>query len=405
MRLRLPMLALAFGLVGCLPTTTVNRAPPARDSKKTPQPPGGEADADAKAKKGTPGDANYCASVKDEGHGSLRPYLFTPAEACKVSPWAFPYQAAKTDTPETRQPLPNSESIRAYMEDFLNRAVALKATKPGRTFHVRIMVDEEKNAYADGRQNLVVNSAFLEDGINTEHILGVLCHEMAHSLRNDFSAVENLFENVIIDDPDKNPVAKKIYDEIDAYFTRTYNDRTKTYTHDKARFEAILPAWRAYRLRYWDFSKRLEASADVIGGGICASLGMDPVSLRGVFEDLKAGDTESRSVSDLQTGEQFEAKPDEIFGWIFTDDTHPSDDERIAEVARLDDFFRSYLAADHKLLDEWNTKFPVLLKQSGIASTTSLTDKPLRAKGTIRLKNKQTGEIITFPYHPAPRRH
>ena len=280
MLFRFSILAFALCLGGCQPNTTrgdkggANKKPDdGGDDQPDPsaEAEGGEEFVDPVAEK------DYCETLKDSGRGNVPEYLYTAKEACDIKPWALTYKASRGDAQEKRQAMKNSEEIRAYMEDFLNRTAKIDALKPGRKFQIRIMEDDEQNAYADGRQNIVINSSFLKNKINPEHLLGILCHEMSHSLRNDAGGLEDYYDNVLIDDPEKNPKAKSFYDKVDAYFVKTYDDKTSTYTHDKAAFDAINPAFKDYKKAFWVFSKRIEATADVIGGGFCVSIGMKQI--------------------------------------------------------------------------------------------------------------------------------
>ncbi len=399
MLFRLSILFLALCLGGCQPNTT--RGEKGGANKNPGDTDGGEGEAEGGEDFVDPSpQKDYCETLKDSGRGNLPEYLYTAKEACNIKPWALSFKASNGDAGETRQEMKGSEEIRAYMEDFLNRAAKIDALKPGRKFHVRIMEDDDQNAYADGRQNIVINSSFLKNKTDPEHLLGVLCHEMSHSLRNDASGLEDYYDNVLIDDPAKNPKAKAFYDKADAYFVKTYDDKTSTYTHDKAAFDAINPEFKQYKKAFWVFSKRVEATADVIGGGFCVSIGMKPASFRGTFEELKADEdkVEYRSTAQIQDGESFEIPPDQVFAWVFSDDSHPSYVERIDEIKRVAGFLGEHVSEDTKLMDEWNQKFPALLKKAGFGQGVALTDEPKKLEGQIQVKNLSTGEMETFRY-------
>jgi hypothetical protein len=402
MLFRLTALLVALGLVACQSGATGKKGG-GTDRKKAGV---DDADDEEDESEDAVADADYCKKVKDKGHGNLAEYLYTAAEACSLKPWAFKYEASKSVYDETREPLPNSEELRSYIENFLNRAVKIPEASPGRKFKVTIVVDEETNASADGRQNIVINSGFLGKDAKAERILGVLCHEMAHSLRNDFGSIEKFYDDNKLDDLENNPEAVKVYDKMDAYFVKTYDDKTKTYTHDKKAFDELWALWKKYRQKFWNHSLKIESTADVVGGGICAALGVSQKEFRGVFEDLKANNEQGKSSLDLRDGDQFEVEAEDVQLFVFFDDTHPAGDDRIAQVDRLAGFYKSHRGSNTKLLDEWKKKFDQLVKKSGVALM--LADQPTRPKDTVRVLNKATGQWEVFKRgksHGRPRPH
>ncbi len=411
---RIAILSLALVFAGCQPGGGGGKK---KGASEKPDDGEGDADADGNPKPAVdpkeidkPQDKTFCESVKDDGRGDLEEYLYTPKEACEIDPWALKYQAAKNGVEETREVFKEGEEVRAYMEDFLNRVAKLDVVKPGRKFKVSVYTDEEQNAYADGRQNIVVNSAFLKNKTDPEAMLGILCHEMIHSLRNDGTELENYYEKVLIDDEAKNPKAKAIYDKIQDYFNRTYNDQNQTYTHDKSEWEKVNTDWKAYKKKAWNFSKRLEATADVIGGSLCAAIGMKASTFRGVFEELKS-DEESqpyRTTDQIRNGEKLQIPSDTVFALIFSDDSHPTYDERIEQINRVSGFLAQHQGDKKELLEEWNKKFPALLKKAGLGTGVSLTDGPPVLEGDLRVKNLTTGETDVFKVrktHAPGRRH
>jgi hypothetical protein len=188
-------------------------------------------------------------------------------------------------------------------------------------------------------EKVVVNTGLLKIASGLS-VAMVLCHESAHSARNH----SHIYEQKLNDYDTQNKAKKDALDKaLDTLLAAAYDEGTSTYTHRKADFDKAKPAWDAYWTPIDVVNKTIESEADIVGGQLCADAGFSQdevvkgfTDLFNVFKTLDSGSTE------VAEGE-YEVKKDDLATFLqqlFGRQTHPTDDERLKQIARVEEVFK-----------------------------------------------------------------
>jgi Zn-dependent protease with chaperone function len=285
-------------------------------------------------------------------------YLLSSDDASKLTPIVEAYRQPAYADPAASF-TQKFERYRAFTEGFLNRVMALQPLAPGRRIAVHIADDNQVNAFAGAFQDVTINSGTIAaaDGVQ---LLAVLCHELGHSARNhSVKTVDYESQAGFVD-------AINAYAEArEAYFKRSYNEGTQTYTHDVAGFQQVNKLWQAIKPRLDLFAKREESEADVVGAEICGHLGMPTDTyINALATFLSAGDAadaanagaDAKTVDQIDAGDRFQLDKDSLGSFLFPSDSHPSNEERKVQLTRL----RSVVGAHYEqapLFDEWKSGY------------------------------------------------
>jgi hypothetical protein len=314
--------------------------------------------------------ATEAAAARSAASGLPR-YLFTREDAAEIDPLVEPLRETADDQIMTALSTSRAD-VQRFVETFLDGALRTPALSPGRDFTVLVLKSRDVNAYADGAQNILINEGAL-DVIPTLALLGTLCHEAAHSTRNHYTKRLEFADSARI-----KPLYKAFSDDWSDYFARQYDTQTQTYTHDAAAYAHVLDLWTRYDAEASLVAKRQEAEADIVGGMLCAHLGMPVDRYIESFEQLASildvGAATSHALTDpkeLTDGEQVSLPPDELFFFLFPSDTHPSFPERLGQLRDVQSVIASHLDRNGPFFQTWMTGYAL---KSGWGAGAGLTD-------------------------------
>lgn len=290
-------------------------------------------------------------------------HLFEPGDFDVVTSLVLPYQKPDADIDELTNASKRYDDYRKFLESTVNQGMLAEKLAPGRKFTFTVLEDPEINAFADGYQQLFVNTGFLEK-VSIDTFMAAVCHEIAHSARNH-GAVTDVFK--------EQDAQQKVYE----YFDKQYNFETNVYTHDKTAYAALRGNWDIYSKDLSVEERRQESEADIIGGMICGTMGM-PYDryLKGfqqlfgaeAFGGVVVKDGQSKPAGDgsdpyfdgfglalageskelpadpmtLQNGAQIAYELGPLVRTLFpvAGDDHPGDEERVSQLKRVGDPIR-----------------------------------------------------------------
>jgi Zn-dependent protease with chaperone function len=336
--------------------------------------------------------ARDSAGAEMGAEAEARGYMFSTDDVEEITQLVEPY-VSPGGSPSIDDESSDFGDVRGYVEEFLNRALAIAPLAPGRTVTVHVLDDDAINAYADGYQNVEVNTGYLKN-IDAQPFLATLCHELAHSAKNhvvkriDFQLAAGLT-------PDLNA-----FDEASkAFFAKQYDTAKGVYTHDVDGWRRVDALWQKVAPRIGAFSKRTESEADIVGAMICGQLGMSPDRfIDGYREEAqvieriygRSSRDDVTGPAQLKDGETFKFPSDAMFTFLFPTDSHPTDDERESQLKRLEPiiqrhydesqgFYQEFLAEYQRrargvglgLADANAQDWTLLTQQHVVTSTTS----------------------------------
>ena len=330
-----PFLVLILMSQGCTQTPDVKRERRYQQTKiddkqsssietETPSPVEDEANAE-------PTDDNLDEDEEIVAEENLPDYLFTLSEAMQIMELVESYIPTDFDMFEGATAAANREELRAYFQSFLGTMMMLQGLAPGRDLDVMVSDSNIPNASAAGQQ-IIVNEGMLMVA-NSKSLLGVICHEIAHSAKNHSQKSQ----------------AGQVFSDLDAfvqsaafnsYMNAAYNGTT--YTHIKADYDALRKSWDVIAKKPSDYSRRQESEADIVGGMICAHLGMsgddfyqNQALLR---KELEGAQGEIQSAKKLADGTQIPVSQaqiqDFVTQFLFPIESHPTPMERDAQIMR-----------------------------------------------------------------------
>ncbi len=276
-------------------------------------------------------DQDDSQSSTEDAQKDLPTYLFTLSEAMQIAELVEAYIPNNYDMFEGATAASNREELRAYFQSFIGTMMMLQGLAPGRDIDVMVSISNVPNASASGQQ-IMVNEGMLVVG-NSKSLLSVICHEIAHSAKNH----------------SQKSMADQIFSDLDTfvqgadfnnYMNATYNGTT--YTHNKADYDVLIKSWNEIAKKPSDYSKRLESEADIVGGMICAHLGMSAEDFHQqqalLAKELGGSQGNIQTADKLADGTQIpitqEQIQDFVTQFLFPIDSHPTINERDAQLLR-----------------------------------------------------------------------
>jgi Zn-dependent protease with chaperone function len=315
--------------------------------------------------------ARDSAGAELGAEAEARGYLFSTDDVEDIQTIVEPYQS-----PGGSATIEDVSSefgdVRQYVEEFLNKALAIEPLRPGRTVTVHVLDDDAINAYADGYQNVEVNTGYLKN-IDAQPFLATLCHELAHSAKNhvvkrlDFQLAAGLTADIAAFDAESK-----------AFFEKQYDAAKGVYTHDAAGWRKVDALWQKIAPRVGAFSKRTESEADIVGAMICGHLGMSPDRfIEGYREEAqvieriygRSSRDDVTGAAQLKDGETFKFPSDAMFSFLFPVDSHPTDDEREAQLRRVEAIIQRHYEEGQGFFSEFVAEYQRRARGIGLGLT------------------------------------
>lgn len=284
------------------------------------------------------------------GSDPTQPYLFSLSDAQAITELVLPYEpASASDVTDPQDATENAN--REFIAGILDEMMALKPHAPGRDFTVVVSADTTPNASALN-QSLVINKGIIEFAPSLSLAM-VICHEVAHSTRNHGSLTETFIKEY----ESKNKAAS---DELDAatiaLVASAWNKSTQIFTHTPEDYQRVKPIWDAFWSGLTVNLKKLESEADIVGGRICANSGFSTAEVEDGFNqlfDLFSG----ISSKEVKYGSYPVKEQDlgKFLQTIYSEDSHPTDQERRQQITRVKAVFIQVESKD--IADKWKTHF------------------------------------------------
>ena len=279
---------------------------------------------------------------------NLAPYLLKRTEASGLKPFIEAYVLPDPNQIPDRpvaNASPNFPALVGGVSEFFAGLFAKPSMQPGRNMKVFIIDDKSLNASCDSFQKVRLNTG-LVNVKNSALTSLVLCHEISHSARNHVVKSLPLAEKIFGTSAAPNPEMDQIDAAIQAYMTKAHNPTQGVYTHRKAEFDPLLKRFKDHVRPYEQESKKHESEADVLGSFLCAQAGMKAEQWLNAYQTfVQAGQTSAGSGlqdgSQVPDGGQLKVTTadlnDFIVEFLFSIDSHPSDQERLDQFKRLSD--------------------------------------------------------------------
>ncbi|SMF78373.1 M48 family metalloprotease [Pseudobacteriovorax antillogorgiicola] len=300
---------------------------------------------------------------------NLPPYLFKLSEAQQIAELVEAYLPTDYDMFADATAAANREELRAYFQSFLGSMMAIPGLSPGRELDVMVSDSDVPNASAAGQQ-IMINEGMLAVA-NSKSLLGVICHEIAHSSKNHsqkseadqvFAGLDGFLQS----------------NEFVTYINAAYNGTT--YTHNKADYDALRKTWDEVAKDPSVYSRRHESEADIVGGMLCAHLGMSAdefyQSQLQLRKALEAGQGAPQSANNLQDGTQIPIGQDEIqdfvTGFLFPLNSHPTGKERDSQLLRTKTAIQKYFDGNSMLYTDFNNRYTELTPAVGLVGSQPL---------------------------------
>lgn len=310
----------------------------------------------AGAQNQTPGGGNQQAVAPVSDPANLAPYLLKHADALglkRADPQGVNHFIEAYVLPDPRQipdsPVTNASqnfpALVSGVSDFFVGLFAKPTMQPGRNMKVYVIDDKSLNASCDSYQKVRLNTG-LVNVKNSALTSLVLCHEVSHSARNHVVKSLPLADKVFGSTAAPNAEMNQIDADIKAYMVKAHNPTQGVYTHNKAAFDPLLKRFKDHVREYELESKKHESEADVLGSFLCAQAGMKADAWLNAYQSfVQAG--QASAGSGLQDGSQVPdggqlkvttAELDDFIAqFLFSIDSHPSDQERLDQFKRLSD--------------------------------------------------------------------
>jgi hypothetical protein len=305
-------------------------------------------------------------------------YMLTMDEARAVAPLVLPFDPGKgKSVPAVAAGGP---ALAAFVTDYLADVMRLKAHAPGRRFKVTIVDNPAVNAFAKD-ERVTVNSGILREA-SPLALAMVLCHEMAHAAQNHSRLTEATQAK-----HDASHAAEKA--ALDAALAQliadSFDQKRSVFTVRQARWQPVKPLWDAYWGDLERFDLAVEATADALGGRLCADAGFSAEEVVKGFGEVfalidAAGGEEAPEIAD---GEQ-PVPPGGLAAFLaqlFGQRTHPSVAERAAQLQRLQPFFAA--SGDRAVADRWLRGLTPAVKAADFGAL-SLTERPAPGAAACR---------------------
>ncbi|MCX6131584.1 MAG: M48 family metalloprotease [Proteobacteria bacterium] len=307
------------------------------------------------------------SSSKPEGKNTKVTEFLTDSDLDAITQLVLPFQKIEEEDYFAKIPLPVYPGLKKlveFMQRTVDQASELKPLAPGRSFKVNIMDTLFSNAFADGNQNIVLLAPGIQT-VDAELLLPILCHEMAHSFRNH--AVKKAGKG-----SEKSQISDKAKND---YFNSQYNENTNVYTHNATAWKKMI----AVVLDNLDkeeliMDNHLESEADVLGGMICAELGLDPALFLKGFSRMDEGfKTPSSNIpknslpADLADGAHFIIGPLDLSSYVFAVEElsdHPKTEDRIAQIKKFLPRIQTHFNANSTLAQDWLNTMPALIEEA-----------------------------------------
>ncbi|MCX6130405.1 MAG: M48 family metalloprotease [Proteobacteria bacterium] len=391
------VLAYVLVLLSCNGSKTSRRVPAEQSAiAANPQTSGQTMPPSSDPNQGKPSDSDPSNQGKPSSGEALPPYLMSLEQAQAITTLIEPYQRP----PFQEEPLPgvvstNYSQLRSFIENFSNKVFLLPNLKPGRTFKVTIMEDEVFNASADGFQNIFINTGLVKTA-GSLGSLEVVCHEMAHSSKNhSLKNPENM-----LSEAQKNTL-NQFHSKLDAYMNLAFDAAAGVYTHDRAQYLQLRQQWDQVGPELSNFFKHNKSEADVVGGMICAELGLAPIELltamkenNKLAEGLLAEQSKQEDPTKIPDKTRINMTREEAESFVqyflFPLASHPTDVEREKQIERVTPAIELRYRSVQTLVSEWKTE---MASQSGL-SLTGGPDPSEIAKNQIITLTSSSGQII-----------
>ncbi|WP_141732362.1 M48 family metalloprotease [Oligoflexus tunisiensis] len=370
---RMVFLTVFLALMSCQQSQTNQRiprgqTPNAANPQTTGEPSSSTPDADGN---GDQTSSNPDSQVKPGDEGPVPDYLFSLQQAQAIEALVDPYlQPPFPEMAPPGQVSTNYAQLRTFIEGFSNRVFALPNLTPGRTFKVTIMEDDVFNAFADGYQNIIINTGFVKNS-GVLGSLEILCHETAHSSKNHAS--KNPEDSL---SAAQKTAMNQFYNELNTYMNQAFNPNGGVYTHNRNQYLQLRQKWDQIGPAIGKSLKRHESEADVVGAMICAELGLTP-------NDLLSGMKDNNKVQETLVAGQPQQDPTKIpdqeripmtmeeaqeFAqfFLFPVVSHPTNAEREKQIERVMPAIQKRYRSNQTFANEWKTEFA---SQKGLSLT------------------------------------
>jgi Zn-dependent protease with chaperone function len=292
----------------------------------------------------------------------LPPYLWTAVDAAAVRTLFEAFQQpdpsyGDVTASETQDADPGIPRYTNYMEENLAAAMRIQALAPGRNFHVFVAQAEFSNAFDTGFATIQINGPTATT-IPGSALIPAICHEMAHSAQNHLVARWQYLTS-----GEYAPAYAEMSKLATEYLNAHYNPTTGVYVHDVAAYDAVRQVYEsAAGQAIGAFIKRQESTADILGGMICAEMGMAPADyisgMRTVFSAIDAVDNRVlpsfvKPRLNLPDGATLTLDEPELSSVIRSMDDHPTTDERLSQLTRLSSYLDSHLNPQVGVATTW----------------------------------------------------